>query len=267
MADVTVNGVRLHHEYSGAEGAPWLVLSGSLLTDVRMWDGVVARLTPRYRVLRYEQRGHGRSELGPDPLTFELLADDCAALMATMGIDSATLIGSSMGGTTALMVAARHPALVTRVVVAGSRPSSAPDASAYWGRQMDTVHASGVEAIIPRTVQRWFTEPTVDDDGPSVRRAREMMRTTPARGYLAAAELLQSYDVRSSLSAVTCPVLLASGEDDAGARGSMEGTSTLLSDCRTTLIAGAGHLPPLEQPQRFVDAVIAFLQESERGRR
>lgn len=264
MADAAVNGVRLRYECVGAEGAPWVVLSGSLLTDMRMWDDVVARLASDFRILRYEQRGHGRSDLGREPLSFELLADDCASLMAHAGVASATIIGASMGGTTGLMVAARHPALVERVVVAGSRPSSAPEALTYWSGQIDTVKASGVEAIALGTLQRWFTQSTLAAETPALCAAREMMQDTPASTYLAVAELLRSYDVRSWLAAVACPVLLVSGESDLGARSSLDSTGALLADCRTTLIPGAGHLPPVEQPDRFLNAVVDFLHESGR---
>ena len=106
---IQANGITPDYRFDGPEDAPVVMLSNSLLSNYTMWDGQIDALTARYRVLRYDQRGHGGTETAPGPYTIELLADDASALIDVLGVDRVHFVGLSMGGFTAQMLAVRHP--------------------------------------------------------------------------------------------------------------------------------------------------------------
>src|SRR5690606_17523839 len=117
MAFARVNGVVLHHEVRGDTAKPALVFSNSLGTDFRIWNEVVQRLAGDYRILLYDKRGHGLSEATPAPYRLIDHVDDLAALMTHLGIESAAVVGLSVGGMIAQGLAARQLHLVRALVL------------------------------------------------------------------------------------------------------------------------------------------------------
>ena len=95
---VKANGISINYQVDGRDGAPWLVLSNSLATNLAMWDDQARELGRAFRVLRYDQRGHGATEAPAGRYTFELLIADALALMDALGIKQAHFAGVSMGG-------------------------------------------------------------------------------------------------------------------------------------------------------------------------
>ena len=111
---------------------PWLAFSNSLMTDLSLWDDQVDAFAGRYRILRYDQRGHGGTTVPPASCDFDTLADDLAALFDAVGIARATVVGVSMGGITALAFAGRHPARVAALLACDCTAKSVPGAGAAW---------------------------------------------------------------------------------------------------------------------------------------
>lgn len=126
-----VNGTRIHYrvDVTAGDDAPWLVLSNSLGADVSMWTPNIEAFAKHYRVLRYDTRGHGHSDVPPGPYTIDQLVGDVIGLMDHLKIERANYCGLSMGGLTGIGLAARHPARFARVVLSntaaliGSTPS------------------------------------------------------------------------------------------------------------------------------------------------
>ena len=105
---VELNGIRLHYRLDGEPGAPWLTFGNSLFTNLSLWDEQVDALQDSFHILRYDQRGHGRSAATAGPYTLELLANDLAALLDHLGIARTHYVGISMGGNAALSIGLRH---------------------------------------------------------------------------------------------------------------------------------------------------------------
>jgi 3-oxoadipate enol-lactonase len=261
-----VNGVTLHYEIDSQSGGPWVTLSNSLLTDLSMWDPQVAALRPRFRILRYDQRGHGSSELGGASLTFELLSDDLATLLQALRINRSHIVGSSMGGTTGVVLAATRPELVSSVLVAGSRPSSTPESSDGWlDRIARTAGAEGMRLIVEETIQRWFTAATGVGAAAWFRQMRAVMDATPAASYVAVARLLADYDVRGYYSQVQCPLLFVGGAHDPGAAEILQATAARIQGSTFYAVPGAGHVPSAENAAYFTQALTAFLDRTDSG--
>ena len=259
---VEVNGLRFHCRTDGPEGAPWMVFSNSLLTNLSLWDDQVAAFGDRFRILRYDQRGHGGTDVPNAPVTMDLLVRDADALMAHFGIIAATFVGVSMGAATALALAGSAPARVARVVASDGQAATAPGGAALWQERIDFAHANGMDAVADSTVRRWFRPGYGEAGGPDVARAREMIRTTALDGYLTCANALQSYDVRQEMRAVRQPTLLVVGGADGALPQTMRAMQREIEGAHFVEIAEAGHLPNLEAPAAFNAAVQKFLDGS-----
>src|SRR5438094_351681 len=131
---INANGISINYQIDGPEGAPWLILSNSLLTSLAMWDDQAAELSKSFRVLRYDQRGHGGTEATDGKYSFDTLTADVIALMDALSIPRAHFAGISMGGMTALFLAQRHAERFDRIIACDCRPASTP-ASAHQRQQ------------------------------------------------------------------------------------------------------------------------------------
>ncbi|WP_458097186.1 alpha/beta fold hydrolase [Roseomonas sp. WA12] len=258
---VRANGLLFRCRLDGPEGAPWMVFSNSLVTDLTVWDEQVAAFSGRYRILRYDQRGHGGTEVPAATTDLDELTEDAAALMRAFGIQGAVFAGVSMGAATALCLAARHPELVSAVIASDGQAGTAAGGAQGWQERMDFARANGMEAFAEATVKRWFSPATIAAGNPAIPRVRAMVAATPEAGFIACATALQAYDIRAELPGLRQPVLLIAGEMDGAMPKTMRGMAEVIPDARFVEIPGAGHIPCLEAPGPFNAAVEAFLAE------
>jgi 3-oxoadipate enol-lactonase len=219
----------------------------------------VAAFGDRFRILRYDQRGHGGSAVPSGDCHFDRLVADLAALMHHFGIVQSSVAGVSMGGITAIGLAARHPDLVARVLISDCGPASSPAGAAAWDERIAVVRAGGMAALVEPTIGRWFHPESVDAELPGIARVRNMIRTTPPGGFIRAARALQDYDFSAELAAIACPARLVAGEADAALPEVMRGMTACCQGAVFAPIAGAGHLPNIEQPALFNNELAALL--------
>src|SRR3989442_733924 len=152
---IKANGISINYQVDGPDGAPWLVLSNSLATNLAMWDDEARELGRAFRVLPYDQRGHGTTEAPAGRYTFELLIADALALMDALAIKRAHFGGLSMGGATALGLAQKHPDRLDRVIVCDSSCQSTPTSSQQWEERLVVAQARGMKALVEPTLPRW----------------------------------------------------------------------------------------------------------------
>src|SRR5215472_16567877 len=212
-------GQRHQHQlpHRGPDRAPLLVFSNSLATSLLMWDEQAAVLKDRFRVLRYDQRGHGETEAPAARYAFDTLLDDALALMDGLGITKASFAGLSMGGATALGLAARRSDRFERIIIADSPCQSTPQSSQQWEERIAVAQKQGIEALVEPTVARWFPPETVAKNPPYLDKIRAMIRATPVNGFIGCAAALAAHDYASAVGTVKCPVLFLVGEKDAPA--------------------------------------------------
>jgi 3-oxoadipate enol-lactonase len=256
---IEANGITINYRIDGPEGAPWIVLSNSLATSLAMWDEQAAVLQNSYRVLRYDQRGHGGTDAPAGRYAFDTLLADVLALIDALGIEKTHFAGLSMGGATALGLVERHPERFDRVIVCDSPCQSTPQSSQQWEERIATAQKQGIAALVEPTIARWFAPETVAANPPHLDKVRAMIRSTPVDGFIGCAAALADHDYASAVAGVKRPVLFVVGEKDGAAPAAMRKLHERLDGSRCVELAGAGHISNMDQPAEFNRAIGDFL--------
>jgi 3-oxoadipate enol-lactonase len=253
------NGISINYQIDGREGAPWLIFSNSLITNLSMWDDQVAALKNDYRILRYDQRGHGGSDVPAGKYDFDMLTGDVIGLMDALGVKRAHFCGLSMGGMTALFLAQRHPDRFDRIIAADCGPASTPASAQQWKERIDLGAEKGMEALVDVTINRWYPPDFVASKAPVLDKVRGMIRSTPYQGFAGCAYALSDYDTRPGLAGIKNSMLCMVGTKDAAVPG-IEAIHAAVSGSKLVKLEGAGHISNTEQPEAFTRAVRDFIK-------
>ncbi|HJO68111.1 MAG TPA: 3-oxoadipate enol-lactonase [Rhodospirillales bacterium] len=257
---LTASGLAFNARVDGPDGAPWVTFSNSLTTSLALWDDQVAALDDRYRILRYDTRGHGGTEAGSGGYTIEALAGDVVGLWDALGIARSHVVGLSLGGATALALAETHASRLGGIVACGCRADAPPEYIETWRQRIRDVNERGLEGQVETTIERWFTPRFRATDPPVLDQVRAMIRATSLEGYLGCADALMGLDLAPRLADITVPTLIVAGAQDAGAAPAiMRPMCESIPGARYAEIDPASHICNLEQPQRFNAEIGAFL--------
>ena len=253
----TGDTVELHYLLEGPEDAPVLVLSTSLGTTLAMWDEQAPALSERFRLLRYDHRGHGCSPVPPGPYKIEDLGHDVLAMLDRLEVERFYFCGLSIGGMVGMWLAGEVPERVERLVLCCTSARFAPDT---FDSRAQTVRAEGVSAIADAVVERWFT-PAFREDHPEIAEwARRMLIDTPAEGYAGCCEAIRDADLGGRLGKISAPTLVIAGADDPAAPPD---DAKLIRDsipgAHLTVIPRAAHLANVEQLEAVMGAVLEHL--------
>lgn len=258
MPVVQANGVDLFYDLRGPEGAPVVAFSNSLGTTLAMWDAQAAALAGRYRCLRYDTRGHGRSQVVDGAASIADLANDLAGLLDALGIARAHVVGLSLGGMTAQALAAKRPDRVQSLTLMATA-AHLPPAEA-WRQRAATVRSQGMGAIVDAVMTRWFTPAFAARDVAAVAVVRESFLMIDPRGYAACCEAIQSMDLRPAIGAIKAPTLIMAGVDDpATPVALMEEVRSRIPDAELLVLPRAAHLLAVERPDLVNAHLAAFL--------
>ncbi len=257
---VEINGVSQNYRIDGSEGAPWLVFSNSLATDLGMWDAEAAHYAGRYRVLRYDTRGHGGSAATPSPYTLDLLVSDAAGLMESLGVKRPIFVGLSLGGMTAMGLALRDPARLRAIAVCAARADVPDGFGMMWDERIGIARTKGMNALVESTLARWFTPELLAQKPAFLDGVTRMIETTSVEGYAGCAEALKRLDYLPRLDRITLPTLFVAGANDIAApSANMRAMSEKVARSRFVELNPSGHLVNLQQPARFRESLDAFL--------
>jgi len=257
---ITANGITMNYTLDGPASAPVVTLSHSLAADASMWDPQMPALTARYRVLRYDTRGHGGTDAPAEAYTLGQLADDARALLTALGINRTHWIGLSMGGMIGQTMALAAPGLFASLSLCDTSSRVPAEAKPLWDERIKTAQTQGMEPLVETTIGRWFTAPFVTGRKDVVDRVRAMIRATKPAGYAGCCHAISALDLTDQIAAIKVPTLIVVGEED-------QGTPVAASRVMNEKIAGselvvlksASHLSNLEQPEEFTRALTTFL--------
>ncbi len=255
----TRDGAELHVRIDGTETGRHLpiVLSNSLGTNLHLWDSLAGKLAPSRRIVRYDKRGHGLSDVVPGPYATDMLSMDVIDIMDAAEIERADFCGLSIGGMSGQWLAAHRPARFRRVVIANTVAHM--QMNDIWDDRIAAVNSGGMAAVADAVLDRWFTPAFRQSHPDEVKAVRAMLLATDPAGYAACCAAVRDLDVRAEAADITCPVLVIAGSHDLATPAEQGRAIANAIAGAEYLLLDAAHLSSIERPAEFENAVTGFL--------
>ena len=256
--------MKTSYRLEGPAGAPVVTLTHPLGATLALWDDHVPALTKQYRVLRYDVRGHGGSEVPPGPYTLEQMSDDLFALLDSLGIAETHFVGVSMGGLIGMMAALGQPTRIKSLVLCDTTACYGPGVRPMWEDRMRVAESDGMTStLVDRTMAIWFTEAFRTKRPEAVERIAGMLRMSDPRGYAAAIRAIGFVDLTERIGAIRSPTLVVVGEQDPGTPPAMaRAIHERIAGSGLLVLPGAMHCAVVEDVPRFLPALLGFLAMS-----
>lgn len=261
METIERDGVRIAYRIDGSADArrPWLVMSHSLACDHTMWEPQVAPFSD-FRLLLFDTRGHGRSSAPAGDYPLEVLADDLKALLDALAIGRCHFVGLSMGGMIGQQFALKYPGRFASLTLADTTSRYPAEARPVWDERLAVARTRGMDALVPSTLERWFTAGFREREPETVARIAALIRATPVAGFAGCAFGISRINLTARLAGIDCPALVLVGDSDLGTpRAMAEEIVQALPGSRLSVIPNAAHLSNLEQPAVFNQLLRQFL--------
>jgi 3-oxoadipate enol-lactonase len=259
---IVANKIVTCFELDGAVDAPVVTMSHALAASLQMWEPQLPALVGRYRVLRYDTRGHGGSEVPPGSYTLEMLADDVLGLLTALGIERTHFVGLSMGGMIGQALALRRPEVLLSLVLADTSSRMPPESGPVWDARIATAQTQGMAALVDGTIERWFTAPFIERSPQVVERIRMLIRRTAPQGFVGCSHAIRALDYADCLGEIRIPTLIIVGEQDMGTPvAASEFMRAAIPGSQLHVLPSAAHLSNVEQPERFNELLTRFLAE------
>jgi 3-oxoadipate enol-lactonase/4-carboxymuconolactone decarboxylase len=249
--------VRLHYQFDGDPRLPVLMLCNSLGTTLDMWEPQMPAFLAQFRVLRYDTRGHGQSEVTPGEYSIAQLGKDALALLDHLGIERMSFCGLSMGGMTGMWLGVNCPERIWRLVLCNTGAKLGDPA--LWAARFEAVRSGGMAAITPSTLDRWFTARYQRLAPKDVDKVRAMLLATSPDGYIANGAAVRDMDQRADLAKIRVPTLVIAGTYDGSTPPELGREVAQAIDGARYVELDAAHLSNWEQTGAFSAAVLSFV--------
>jgi len=258
---VKANGIRINYEFSGKKGSPVVALSHSLGSSLEMWHPQIGILEPHYRVLRYDTRGHGKTDASTGAYSLELLTGDVIGLLDALGIETIHFAGLSMGGMIGQGLALDYPRRLQSLILCDTRSKAPQEGDQAIRERIETARQKGLEPLLEPTLERWFTPSFMGKNPRSLDVIRREFLATSVNGYIGCSEALRTLNYRERLHAVELPTLIVVGEEDPGTPvAAAREIHERIAGSELVIVSSARHLSNVEQPEAFNKALIDFLK-------
>lgn len=257
MPVIESRGFPLHVEVEGRQNAPALMLSNSLCTDLRMWDDQIPAFTERFRVVRYDRRGHGRSGVPNGPYSVDDFGRDALAIMDGLGLGTVHWCGLSMGGMVGQWLGANAPERIDKLVMSNTHSYYAD--KAVWDQRMKLARENGMAAAAGPAMERWFTKEARERRPDKVALIQRMFAETSLDGYLACCSAIRNMDMRPTHPRIKAPTLVIVGLQDPATPPAAGEVVARRIPGATLATIDASHLSNIGQPKAYADLVLNFL--------
>ncbi|MDX8350916.1 3-oxoadipate enol-lactonase [Cognatiyoonia sp. IB215182] len=255
--EVTRSGVKLHAKVTGPEDGPPVVFANSLGTTLHLWDPILPHLPGGLRIIRYDKRGHGRSDVPDGPYTMGQLVSDAEAVCKAADVKDALFVGLSVGGMIAQGLAVKRPELIRALVL--SNTAAKIGNPKLWQDRIDAVRAHGMAGIADNVMQRWFGRDFYGT--PDMAPWQAMLEATPAEGYAGVCAAIAGTDFYTPTSGLRIPTLGIAGSEDRGTPTDLvRETIDLIPGAQFVLMRRVGHLPCVEAPEEYAAQLTSFMK-------
>lgn len=250
-----VSTIELAYERHGPADGPTIVLLGPLGSNRQVWRPQIAGLAETHDVIAVDLPGHGESPAPARTYTVDAIADDVAALLSSLDVPDAHVVGTSLGGATGQRLALAYPETVrTLTLLCTSARFGDPEP---WVDRAQAVRIDGTAPLTHGVVSRWFTKVFAQRNPAIVDRMREMVSATSDEGYAASCEALAAFDTRTDLGSIAVPTLVIGGaQDSATPPDHQQFIADHIPDARLLILDRAAHLASYEQRSTVNSAVV-----------
>jgi 3-oxoadipate enol-lactonase len=257
MPLIQSDGCALNVHVEGPEGAPVLMLSNSLGTDLSMWDPQASAFARDFRLVRFDRRGHGRSSVTKGPYSMEMLGRDALAVMDGLGLKSVSWCGLSMGGMEGQWLGANAASRIDKLIL--SNTSSYYADKTPWDDRIRTAREKGLDALLRPTMERWFTNGFRERSPDTMAWMTRMFVATDVEGYVGCGSAVRDMDHRALLPRIKAPTLVIVGRHDPAT--TPEAGEYIRSQIpgATVAVLDAAHISNVEQPKAYIETVLEFL--------
>jgi 3-oxoadipate enol-lactonase len=257
MPTIDADGCPIHVEIEGPDKAPVLLFSNSLGTNLHIWDEQAKSLSKKFRVVRYDQRGHGKSGAPKTPYTLERLGKDAVAILDGLKIERAHFCGLSMGGFTGMWLGRLAPKRIHKLIL--SNTAAKIGDPIIWNGRIQTVLGKGMGAIVDGVLERWFTKTFREKSAPAVAVVREMLLKTAPHGYAGCSAAIRDMDQRWDIGTIALPTLIIAGQHDPAT--TVKDAELIASRIKNSKFVklDAAHLSNIEQEKQYTDTIEKFL--------
>lgn len=249
--------MKTNYKISGTPNSPVLVFSNSLGADMGMWDELVPYLLPYFRVLQYDTRGHGSSEVTENPYTIELLGNDVIALLEELKIEKAHFCGLSMGGLIGQWLAIHHPERIQKLIL--SNTDAKIGTAETWNDRIHTITQDGMQAIVEGTMERWFTEDFRKNNPSRIAEIKAVFAGNNPLGYANSCAAVRDADFREDVKKIKAETLVVTGDEDAVTNvAQAEALAKNISNAKLKILP-ARHLSGTELPETYAEMLVHFI--------
>ena len=249
-------GVHLAVEVLAAADKPVVMLSNSIAASMGMWDEVVDRLANQVRFVRYDTRGHGKSDVPAGPYTIERLGLDAIAILDALNIRQAVFCGLSLGGLTGMWLGANRSERLSGLVLANTAPNFPP--ASMWQDRAAAVRSNGMSSLVAATLDRWFTKAFRERAPQRIAQMAEMIGAIPAEGYAGCCDVLAIADLKPHLSDISCPVQVICGAHDPSTPPARAEEIVAGIKGAEMVTLDAAHISAVEAPDAFAHELVKF---------
>jgi len=260
MHSILSTDASLHVRDDGPQDAQVLMFSNSLGTDLRVWELMLEHLSGDYRIVRYDKRGHGLSDCPNAPYSMEQLVNDAETVATALQLSNINFVGLSIGGLIGQGLAAKRPDLLRSLVLMDT--AAKIGTGAMWEERIAVLRKGGMAGMADAILDRWFIDPLRNHKN-DLAVWRNMVTRTPLEGYIGCCQAIASADFRASTALLKLPVLGIAGDKDAATPPLVVEETTKLCAGQFSLVAGAGHLPCVEQPSVTAKLIEDFIQATQ----
>ena len=260
---IEVNGIQINYELSGKKDAPVVVLSHSLASSMVMWNPQLKLLESHFRVLRYDMRGHGKSEATDGAYTLDQLAADVIGLLDALNIHFVHFVGLSIGGMIGQCLALDYADRLKSLSLCDTAPVIPEEAKPLFEERLNRARDKGMEALVEETLGRWFTMPFLKRNPAEVEIIRKNILATPLAGFIGCSNAILGLNYLERLSGIKLPTLIMVGEDDPGTPvAASAAMHEQIQNSKMVVLPAAAHLSNIEQAEAFNTALLGFLKRN-----
>ncbi len=249
--------MKTNYKIQGTPNSPVLMFSNSLGATMAMWDELVPYLLPYFRVLQYDTRGHGQSELTEGHYDVELLGKDVISLLDELNIDKVYFCGLSMGGLIGQWLGINHPKRLRKLII--SNTDSKIGTVEGWNERIKTINEHGMQSIVEGTMEKWFTDAYRKNNPSRVAKMTQLFLNNRTEGYTACCAVVRDADFRETTNKVSVETLIITGdEDEVTTVAQAERMQQLIPNAKLKVFH-ARHLPSTELPSDYAEILIDFI--------